>query len=58
MRIDEITQRLPTFQALLKINGSIVTTILQAANASQARIMLQHLYGSANVVSLLVVVSD
>jgi hypothetical protein len=52
MRIDEITQRLLIFQARLKINGNTVTTSVQAANASQARVMLQHLYGSANVVSL------
>jgi len=55
MRIDEITQRLPTFQARLKINGSTVTTSVQAANITQARMLLQHLYGAANVVSLFAV---
>jgi hypothetical protein len=52
MRIDEITQRLPMFQVQLKINGSTVTSSVQAANITQARMLLQHLYGAANIVSL------
>ena len=53
MQINEITQRLPTFQAQLKVNGSTVTTQIKATNITQARAMLQHVYGSANVVSLM-----
>jgi hypothetical protein len=55
MLINEITQRLPTFQAQLKVNGITVTTRVQAASIIQARAMLQHVYGSANVVSLVAV---
>jgi hypothetical protein len=54
MHINEITQRLPTFQAQLKVNASTVRTQIKAVNIQQARTMLQHLYGSANVVSLVV----
>ena len=52
MHINEITQRLPTFQAQLKVNGSTVTTRVQATNITQARALLVHLYGAANVVAL------
>lgn len=55
MRINEITQRLPTYQAQVRINFQTVTTQVQAANIMQARMLLQHLYGTANVVSLLAV---
>jgi ribosomal protein S9 len=55
MQINEITQRLPTFQAQLKVNGGTVTTRLQAINLTQARELLVHLYGSANVVALTLV---
>jgi len=55
MHINEITQRLPTFQAQLKVNASTVTTRVQAANITQARALLQHLYGAANVVALTLV---
>jgi hypothetical protein len=55
MQINEITKRLPTFQAQLKVNASTVTTRVQAANITQARAMLQHVYGSANVVALTLV---
>jgi hypothetical protein len=55
MQINEITKRLPTFQAQLKVNGITVTTRVQAANITQARAMLQHVYGSANVVALTLV---
>jgi hypothetical protein len=55
MRINEITQRLPTYQAQVRINFQTVTTQVQAANNMQARMLLQHLYGTANVVSLLAV---
>lgn len=55
MHINEITQRLPTFQAQLKVNASTVTTQIKAANITQARALLVHLYGAANVVALTLV---
>lgn len=54
MHINEITQRLPTYRAQVRIQQQIITTELQAANITQARILLQHVYGAANVVSLVV----
>jgi hypothetical protein len=55
MHINEITQRLPTYQAQVRINSQTVTTQVHAANITQARILLQHLYGAGNVVSLFAV---
>ena len=55
MQINEITHGMPTFQAQLKLSGSTVTTRLQVANIQQARALLVHLYGAANVVALTLV---
>jgi hypothetical protein len=55
MHINEITHRLPTFQAQLKVNASTATTRVQAANITQASSLLVHLYGAANVVALTLV---
>ncbi len=55
MHINEITQRLSTYQAQVRIKGSTVTTQIQAANLAQARLLLQHLYGTGRVVSLFAV---
>lgn len=55
MHINEITQRLPTYQAQVRIKGSAVTTQIQAANLTQARLLLHHLYGLGNIVSLVAV---
>lgn len=55
MQINEITQRLPSFRAQVRIQQQTVTTELQAANLAQARLLLQHLYGTGRVVSLLAV---
>jgi hypothetical protein len=55
MQINEITQPMPTFQAQLKVKSIAVTTRVQAANITQVRAMLQHVYGSADVVSLVAV---
>jgi hypothetical protein len=55
MRINEFTHEMPTFQAQLKVSGSTVITRLQAANIQQARALLVHLYGAANVVALTLV---
>jgi hypothetical protein len=55
MKINEIIHRLSTFEAQVRIKGSTsVTTQIQAANLAQARLLLQHLYGAANIVSLVV----
>ena len=55
MQINEITQRLPSFRAQVRIQQQTITTELQAANITQARLLLQHLYGTGRVVSLLAV---
>ena len=55
MHINEITQRLRTYQAQVRIKGRTVTTQIQAANLSQARLLLQHLYGVGSVVSMVAV---
>jgi hypothetical protein len=55
MQINEITQRLPSFRAQVRIQQQTITTELQAANLAQARLLLQHLYGTGRVLSLLAV---
>ena len=55
MHIKEITQRLPTFRAQVRIKHQVITTQLQAANITQARMLLQHVYGAVNVVWLFAV---
>jgi hypothetical protein len=55
MQINEITQRLPSFRAQVRIQQQTITTELQAANITQARLLLQHLYGTGRVLSLLAV---
>jgi hypothetical protein len=55
MQINEITHGLPTFQAQVRINSQTITTQVKAANIAQARVMLQHLFGAANVISLFAV---
>ena len=56
MQINEITQRLPSFRAQVRIQQQTMTTELQAANLAQARLLLKHLYGTGNVISMVVVV--
>lgn len=56
MHINEITQRVPTYQAQVRITGSsTVTTQIQATNITQARVLTHHFYGTGNVVSLLAI---
>lgn len=55
MHINEITQRLPSFRAQVRIQQQTITTELQAANITQARLLLQNLYGTGRVLSLLAV---
>jgi ribosomal protein S9 len=52
MQINEITHRLLAYQAQLKVNGGTVTTRVQAADITQARALLVHLYGAATVATL------
>ena len=50
--IAEITQRLPTYIARIRLQGQVITTMITATNLSQARLLLAQLYGSANTVSV------
>jgi hypothetical protein len=47
--IAEITQRLPTFIARIRVGGLVITTTITAANLTQARALLVHLYGAKNI---------
>jgi hypothetical protein len=47
--IAEITQRLPTFIARIRLHGQVITTTISAGNPTQARKLLAHLYGAKNV---------
>jgi hypothetical protein len=49
--IAEITQRLPTYIARIRLRGQVITTTIAATNLAQSRDLLTHLYGAANVVS-------
>jgi hypothetical protein len=50
--IAEITQRLPTYIALIRLRGQVITTTITATNLAQARELLAQLYGGGNVVSV------
>ena len=52
MRIDEVTNPLNTFLAKVRANGLTGRTTVQADTLSQARAILIHLFGSANVLSV------
>ena len=52
MRIDEVTNPLKTFLAQIRVQGSTARTTIQADSLSQARAMLAHVYGQANVMSV------
>jgi precorrin-6B methylase 2 len=47
--IAEITQRLPTYIARIRLRGQVITTTITATNLAQARELLAHLYGANNV---------
>jgi hypothetical protein len=49
VHIYEINQRLPTYNARIKLHGQVITTTITAANLAQARELLVHLYGARNV---------
>jgi hypothetical protein len=52
MKINEITNTLKTFVATIKVNGTSIKTSVTAESSSHARLLLQRLYGSGNVLSL------
>ena len=52
MKINEITNTLKTFVATVKVNGTLIKTLINAESSTHARLLLQRLYGSGNVTSL------
>ena len=52
MLITEIINPLKTFLAQIRVHGSAVRTTIQADSLTQARAMLLHIYGQANVMSV------
>lgn len=52
MLIAEVIQPLPVFRARIRIKSVSVTTTLSAESSTQARMLLQHLYGTENVISI------
>jgi len=52
MRIDEVTNPLKTFLAQIRVQCSTARTTIQADSLTQARAMLLHIYGQANVMSV------
>ena len=49
MRIDEVTNPLKTFLAQIRAQGLTARTTIQADSLSQARAILDHVYGRENV---------
>ena len=52
MQITEVINPLKKFIATVKVKGNQARTIIDAESASQARLMLAHIYGEKNVVSV------
>jgi hypothetical protein len=52
MRIAEVTQPMPNFRARIRIKAVTVSTVVSAESLTQARQLLQYLYGTDNVVSI------
>ncbi|MFM7010847.1 MAG: hypothetical protein ACKO0Z_16245 [Betaproteobacteria bacterium] len=52
MLIAEVTQPMPVFKARVRIKSVSVTTTVSAESSSQARQLLQYLYGTDNVLSI------
>lgn len=52
MKINEITNTLRTYVAIIKVNGTSIKTSITAESSTHARLLLQQLYGSGNVSSL------
>lgn len=52
MRIAEVTQPMPSYRARIRIKAATVITVVSAESLTQARQLLQYLYGTDNVVSI------
>jgi hypothetical protein len=52
MRIDEVTN-LKTFLAQIRVRGSTARTTIHADSLTQARAMMVHIFGQANVMSVM-----
>jgi hypothetical protein len=50
MRITEVINPLKNFIATVSVKGAQARTIIDADSASQARLLLAHMYGEKNVV--------
>ena len=57
MRIDEVTSPLKSFLASVRVGGFSMKTLIDAESLTQARQLLVHLYGPANVLSVMQVQS-
>lgn len=52
MQINEVISPLKKFIAIVRLKGTQARTMVDAESASQARLMLEKLYGEKNVVSV------
>ena len=52
MKISEVTNKLNTFIATVKVNSTFIKTSITAESSTHARLLLQRLYGTENVGSL------
>lgn len=52
MLIAEVTQPMPVFKARVRIKSVSVTTTISAESLTQARQLLQYLYGTDNLLSI------
>jgi hypothetical protein len=57
MKIAEVTNRLKTYIATVRVNGAATKTSIQADSSNAARLLLLRMYGQSNV-SGVVVASD
>jgi hypothetical protein len=49
MKISEVTNKLNTYLATVKVNGTFIKTSITAESSTHARLLLQRLYGTGNV---------
>ena len=52
MKIAEVTNRLKTYIATVRVNGAAHKTTIQADSSNAARLLLLRLYGQGNVASI------
>ena len=52
MRIEEVTSTLPRFIAVIRVDGTIARTVIEADGLSQAKTICSHVYGASNVQSV------